>query len=102
MGGMLVAAGIFFDIFRYGTFNNFTPFGPEYDITKGTSYIGYGLAGLLVGFGTKFSNGCTSGHGLCGISRLSMRSIVAVCTFLTAALAIGTIRYHTTLGQLTN
>lgn len=40
------------------------------------------LAGLLVGFGTRMGGGCTSGHGVCGISRLSKRSIVATCTFM--------------------
>lgn len=45
------------------------------------------LAGLLVGFGTRLGNGCTSGHGVCGLSRLSARSLVAVATFmLTGAL----------------
>ncbi len=39
-------------------------------------------AGLLVGFGTRLGNGCTSGHGVCGISRLSRRSIAATLTFM--------------------
>ncbi|MES2720486.1 MAG: YeeE/YedE family protein [Pseudomonadota bacterium] len=42
------------------------------------------VAGLLVGFGTRLGNGCTSGHGVCGISRLSWRSLVATMTFMTA------------------
>lgn len=42
----------------------------------------YIIAGLLVGFGTLLGNGCTSGHGVCGISRLSIRSIVATMTFI--------------------
>jgi hypothetical protein len=41
------------------------------------------IAGLLVGFGTQMGRGCTSGHGVCGISRLSPRSLVAVATFMT-------------------
>jgi uncharacterized protein len=41
-----------------------------------------GLAGLLVGFGTQLGSGCTSGHGVCGISRLSGRSLVATCVFV--------------------
>lgn len=41
------------------------------------------IAGLLVGFGTRLGSGCTSGHGVCGLSRLSMRSLVAVVTFMT-------------------
>jgi uncharacterized protein len=42
------------------------------------------LAGLLVGVGTYVSNGCTSGHGVCGTSRLSVRSITATITFISA------------------
>lgn len=40
-------------------------------------------AGILVGFGTRLSNGCTSGHGVCGIARLSPRSLVATALFMT-------------------
>jgi len=43
------------------------------------------LAGLLVGFGTIWGSGCTSGHGVCGLARLSTRSLVAVGTFMTTA-----------------
>ncbi len=42
------------------------------------------IAGLLVGFGTRLGSGCTSGHGICGMSRLSTRSIVATCIFMFA------------------
>lgn len=45
------------------------------------------FAGLLVGFGTRLGNGCTSGHGVCGIARLSPRSIAATLTFM----AFGTL-----------
>jgi uncharacterized protein len=44
------------------------------------------LAGLLVGFGAVWGNGCTSGHGVCGLSRLSGRSLVATLTFMTTAM----------------
>lgn len=40
------------------------------------------VAGLLVGFGTTMANGCTSGHGICGLSRLSKRSLIATMTFM--------------------
>lgn len=40
------------------------------------------ISGLLVGFGTQLGNGCTSGHGVCGIARLSIRSVVATLTFI--------------------
>jgi uncharacterized membrane protein YedE/YeeE len=45
------------------------------------------FAGLLVGFGTRMGSGCTSGHGVCGISRLSQRSIVATVAFMAAGIA---------------
>jgi uncharacterized membrane protein YedE/YeeE len=45
-------------------------------------YFKFGFAGLVVGFGTKMANGCTSGHGICGIGRLSPRSLVATCVFI--------------------
>lgn len=45
------------------------------------------IAGLLVGFGTRMGNGCTSGHGVCGLGRLSMRSFAAVMTFMVTAIA---------------
>ena len=51
------------------------------------SILLYVLAGLLVGFGTRLGSGCTSGHGVCGLGRLSSRSFVAVVTFLPAGFA---------------
>ncbi len=45
------------------------------------------IAGLLVGFGTRLGSGCTSGHGVCGLSRLSMRSLVATGGFMAAGFA---------------
>jgi len=44
------------------------------------------VAGLLVGFGTRLGSGCTSGHGICGISRLSLRSMIATMTFMLAGM----------------
>lgn len=48
------------------------------------------LAGLLVGLGTGWGNGCTSGHGICGLSRLSKRSIIATLVFMFTAMAVAT------------
>lgn len=45
------------------------------------------IAGVLVGFGTRMGSGCTSGHGVCGMSRLSPRSIIATVTFMVAGIA---------------
>jgi len=52
------------------------------------------VAGLLVGFGSVWGNGCTSGHGICGLSRLSPRSAVAVATFMTMAIATVFVARH--------
>jgi uncharacterized membrane protein YedE/YeeE len=52
------------------------------------------IAGLLVGFGTRLGNGCTSGHGVCGMARLSPRSIAATATFMGAGiLLVGVMRH---------
>jgi uncharacterized membrane protein YedE/YeeE len=55
---------------------------PSVTIEAGTGQLI--VAGLLVGFGTSYASGCTSGHGVCGISRGSIRSIVATLTFMMA------------------
>ncbi|MGQ0622642.1 MAG: YeeE/YedE family protein [Panacagrimonas sp.] len=49
-----------------------------------TGWLGMIAAGLIVGFGTRMGSGCTSGHGVCGVGRLSRRSIVATGTFMAA------------------
>ena len=54
----------------------------EINITISNSYILLIFAGLLVGIGTRISGGCTSGHGISGIGRISLRSIVATITFM--------------------
>ena len=55
---------------------------------------GVALAGLLVGIGTRLGNGCTSGHGVCGVSRLSPRSLLATLTFVvTGALTVAVVRW---------
>jgi uncharacterized membrane protein YedE/YeeE len=58
--------------------------------TPGTA-VWVGLAGILTGFGTKIGNGCTSGHGVCGLARLSTRSLVAVGVFFVVAILTVTI-----------
>jgi uncharacterized membrane protein YedE/YeeE len=72
-----------------------------------TTLFGYGLpisipvglpqlaiAGLIVGFGTSCGSGCTSGHGICGIGRLSKRSLVATLTFMLSAIFTVAIANH--------
>jgi uncharacterized protein len=50
--------------------------------SPGGSLVRVAAAGLLVGYGTRLGSGCTSGHGVCGMSRMSLRSIVATGTFI--------------------
>lgn len=50
-----------------------------------TGWAGMAIAGLLVGFGARLGSGCTSGHGVCGIARMSTRSIAATAVFMTTA-----------------
>ncbi len=52
------------------------------------------LAGLFVGVGTTLGNGCTSGHGVCGMSRLSKRSIVATCVFMATGIIVTFVVRH--------
>lgn len=52
------------------------------------------IAGLLVGLGSRFGSGCTSGHGVCGIARLSPRSIVATLVFISAGIVTVFISHH--------
>lgn len=52
------------------------------------------VGGLLVGVGTRIGGGCTSGHGVCGIARLSVRSIVATLVFMIVAIAVVYVRRH--------
>jgi uncharacterized membrane protein YedE/YeeE len=68
---------------------------PETLRAEGAPEVGLVLvAGVLVGFGTRLGNGCTSGHGVCGVSRLSLRSIAATLTFmLTGAITVYVLRH---------
>ena len=58
------------------------------------SYGALILAGLLVGVGTRYGGGCTSGHGVCGLSRLSLRSLVATLAFMGAGFATVYLTRH--------
>jgi uncharacterized membrane protein YedE/YeeE len=82
VGGLLVG-GVLLRLVRPDCFG--TPAG---------SWATLALAGLLVGFGARLSGGCTSGHGICGLGRLSGRSLVAVVAFMfTGAAAVALLRH---------
>lgn len=59
-----------------------------------TGSVGLIIGGLLVGLGTRYANGCTSGHGICGLSRFSLRSLTAVCSFMGAAMVTVFVMRH--------
>lgn len=65
---------------------------PRPAIASGLTLVA--VAGLLVGFGTRMGNGCTSGHGICGFARVSARSIVATGVFMGAAIITVAIVRH--------
>jgi len=59
-----------------------------------SSWLAIVIAGLLVGFGAQYGSGCTSGHGICGLSRLSPRSLVATLAFMGAGFVMVFIIRH--------
>lgn len=61
-------------------------FAGIYRVPEGRSLLGYVVAGLLVGFGTRLGGGCTSGHGVCGSSMGARDSMVATATFMAAGI----------------
>ena len=72
----LIAGGVLLYIINAEFFEN----------SSGRGLLAVTVAGLLVGIGTRVGGGCTSGHGVCGIGRLSLRSIVATVTFVFAGM----------------
>jgi uncharacterized membrane protein YedE/YeeE len=80
--GMVLAPGLIFAV--TGTM-------PEVNVP--VSPVMFAIGGVIVGLGASLGSGCTSGHGVCGLSRLSVRSLVAVLTFMaTAAITVFLIR----------
>ena len=85
--GGLLTGGLLLAWLRPGSF------GAPASLSTGTGAL-LVVAGLLVGFGSRLGNGCTSGHGVCGISRGSVRSIAATLTFMaTGALTVFLVRH---------
>lgn len=80
--------GLLLSPFFYSLFAPLPPLEISNNFTK------IAIAGLLVGFGTRLGSGCTSGHGVCGIARLSKRSIVATLVFMAAAIVTVYLTKH--------
>jgi uncharacterized membrane protein YedE/YeeE len=68
--------------------------GAPVNQTVSSNFVGMAVAGVLVGVGTAIGSGCTSGHGVCGLARLSRRSAFAVVTFMLAAAATVFVLRH--------
>ncbi len=85
----MVAGGIFaaFGVSTLGLASSV----PQHFDTSGVLLV---VAGLLVGIGTRLGNGCTSGHGICGIGRLSIRSLAATTVFMVIAALTVFVRLH--------
>lgn len=83
LGGLVAGAGIFYLI--YGD-------APVPRVNFPAWLLG--AAGLMVGFGTSMGSGCTSGHGVCGLGRLSLRSLVATLVFLVVGIATTFVVRH--------
>ena len=68
---------------------------PDFTLPRqGYPLLLLGLGGFLIGFGTRMGGGCTSGHGICGIANLSIRSLIATLTFMaTGMITVYTIRH---------
>jgi len=77
-----------------GAFMAHKLFGIAIPQNQAGSTISIVIAGLLVGYGTTIGSGCTSGHGICGISRLSLRSIAATLVFMAAGMVMVFIVRH--------
>lgn len=88
LAGLLLAPGLWAGL---------TPNGlPASDLapTSAADWSKLVIGGLLVGFGTRLANGCTSGHGVCGLARLSRRSLIAVLVFMAAGFATVFLARH--------
>ena len=103
LAGVVLTSSTMFIYYRY--LNRFSYFsnkklipemsGPLFDSMEEITDIGIVgsiVAGLLVGFGTKLGNGCTSGHGVCGLPRLSIRSSMAVLCFMSFGIITASIK----------
>ncbi|KAL4435703.1 hypothetical protein ABPG74_018254 [Tetrahymena malaccensis] len=93
--GLITTSAILYDIFKFDkVWDNTQIFDSPTTMIANLDFVGFALAGYLVGVGTKLSNGCTSGHGVCGLPRFSQRSWVSVGVFLILGICLSTLKYH--------
>jgi uncharacterized membrane protein YedE/YeeE len=75
-------------------FNAFVPLSALESPRIDSGFFAIAVAGLMVGFGTRYGSGCTSGHGVCGLSRLSLRSLFATLVFMLAGFVMVYVLKH--------
>jgi uncharacterized membrane protein YedE/YeeE len=83
LGGLVAGAALYYALFGHAP--NPRPSFPGWLLA---------VAGVLVGFGTSLGSGCTSGHGVCGLGRLSVRSLVATAVFLVSGVVTAVVVRH--------
>lgn len=88
LAGLLISPGVWAAIAPGGLVL------PAHTVDSPGGWAVLAVAGLLVGFGTRLANGCTSGHGVCGLARLSRRSLVAVLCFMGSGMATVHVSRH--------
>lgn len=97
-GGKWLALGLFLGLllspWLLRTLHPGQPVFPDADIAAPGQWLLLLVAGVLVGYGTRMANGCTSGHGVCGLARLSPRSLVAVLVFMGSAMLTVALLRH--------
>lgn len=93
---MGITSCVFWLIFGFDAFNEGKSyiFSPPAVTIAGLDLFGFALAGLLIGAGSRLAKGCTSGHGVCGLPRLSVRSYIASFLFVVFGLSLATLRYN--------
>jgi uncharacterized membrane protein YedE/YeeE len=95
LSGLVLTAGLAYHLYGFKEVsNNIYLFDDIQKFNLGMNSATLIIAGLLVGLGTKLANGCTSGHGVCGLPRLSLRSFVAVMTFMATAILVANVKPH--------
>lgn len=97
LNGLIAVCSVLFSIFKFNRVSpdiDFRVIETPENLITGMSLLGFAVSGLFVGLGTKLGNGCTSGHGVCGLPRLSVRSIVFIGFFMASAFLTANLRHH--------
>ncbi|KAL4435704.1 hypothetical protein ABPG74_018255 [Tetrahymena malaccensis] len=93
--GLIGTSAVFYFIYGFDdVWNSSKIFDTPEQMVGDLNYIGFAIAGFFAGIGTKLANGCTSGHGVCGLPRFSLRSWMSVGLFLPMGIGLATLRHY--------